>query len=120
MKLWPARRASRIEANQAASWQLATLNHEHDFQWNPDRTMKLCACGRISEEVIEGRSWPSQLDAAMYSIYLYGNWRNLTRNMITPYREAAADAVDRYAAHLKALDPKLEGWIVGADRWWRQ
>jgi hypothetical protein len=62
----------------------------------------------------------SPLDAAMYTIYLYGNWRSLTRKMTTERRDAAADAIDRYAAHLVQLDPKLGGWIVRADRWWRE
>jgi hypothetical protein len=57
-------------------------------------------------------------DAAWHSVWLHGDWRWLTKNMTTPEREHAADAVDRYSAHLNAEDSDLEAEITDL-RWWR-
>lgn len=61
-----------------------------------------------------GRNQPAPLDSAMHSVWLHGNWRWLTENMTTPEKEAAADAVDRYAA---TWPPEDRGFPV--ERWWR-
>jgi hypothetical protein len=55
----------------------------------------------------------------MFSIYLHGNWRWLTRNMTTPQKEAAADAVERHG--LKHHNEPDEPWTAPEHlRWWRE
>jgi tRNA-dihydrouridine synthase len=64
------------------------------------------------DSVTEGQPLPD--DAAWHSVWLHGNWRHLTKNMTTPEREHAADAVARYSAHVEPDEPAI------ADlRWWR-
>lgn len=58
-----------------------------------------------------------ELDGAMHSVWLHGNWRWLTQNMTTPQREAAADAVDRYSAILMA---GADEEPARTDRWWAE
>lgn len=53
-------------------------------------------------------------DAAWHSVWLHGNWAWLTKNMTTPEREHAADAVQRYSSHLEPDEPEIDGL-----RWWR-
>jgi hypothetical protein len=53
-------------------------------------------------------------DAAWHSVWLHGNWSWLTKNMTTPEREHAADAVQRYSAHIEPDEPEIDGL-----RWWR-
>lgn len=55
------------------------------------------------------------LSAAMSSVWLHGKWRWLTRNMTTPEKTAAADAVDRAHAAIKDDD---ECAAIRAERWW--
>lgn len=65
-------------------------------------------------------SEPLPGDAAWHSVWLHGNWRWLTKNMTTPEREHAADAVARYGDYLTNEDPDLgpAGEPEGL-RWWR-
>lgn len=58
----------------------------------------------------------SDLDGAMFSVWLHGNWRWLTRKMTTAQREAAWASVQRYSAAQGDPDdePLSEGWA-----WWR-
>ncbi|GAA0500800.1 hypothetical protein [Streptomyces olivaceiscleroticus] len=57
-------------------------------------------------------------DAAWHSVWLYGDWHWLTKNMTTPEREHAADAIARYDAVLAAMDG--EDRTEPEDlRWWR-
>lgn len=70
----------------------------------------------VIDSITEGQPLPG--DAAWHSVWLHGNWRWLTKNMTTAEREHAADAVDRYSAHLNAEDPDLEAQIADL-RWWR-
>jgi len=66
----------------------------------------------VINSITEGQPLPG--DAAWHSVWLHGNWRYLTKNMTTPEREHAADAVARYSAHLEPDEPEI------ADlRWWR-
>jgi hypothetical protein len=59
-------------------------------------------------------------DAAWHSVWLHGNWRWLTKNMTTPEREHAADAVARYSDYLTNEDPDLGPAGEPEDlRWWR-
>ncbi|MFG2359427.1 hypothetical protein [Streptomyces sp. NPDC048521] len=71
----------------------------------------------VIDSITEGQPLPG--DAAWHSVWLHGDWRWLTKNMTTPEREHAADAVARYSAHLNAEDPDLEAEIDGL-RWWRE
>lgn len=47
-------------------------------------------------------------DGAWGSVWLHGKWKWLTKNMTTPERELAADAVARWSAALHAEDEDLE------------
>jgi hypothetical protein len=64
------------------------------------------------DSITEGKPLPG--DAAWHSVWLHGNWRYLTKQMTTPEREHAADAVARYSAHLEPDEPEIDGL-----RWWR-
>jgi hypothetical protein len=56
-----------------------------------------------------------ELDGAMHSVWLHGNWRWLTQNMTTPEKEAAWAAVQRYSAALAPdEEPLSDEWA-----WWR-
>jgi hypothetical protein len=66
----------------------------------------------VIDSVTEGQPLPG--DAAWHSVWLHGNWRYLTKNMTTPEREHAADAVQRYSAHLEPDEPEIDDL-----RWWR-
>jgi len=59
-------------------------------------------------------------DAAWGSVWLHGDWRWLTKNMTTPEREHAADAVARWSAALNAEDNDLEDGEPEGLRWWRE
>ncbi|KFG01573.1 hypothetical protein IQ62_07030 [Streptomyces scabiei] len=58
-------------------------------------------------------------DAAWHSVWLHGNWRWLTKNMATPEREHAADAVARYGTHLDSIDGADRSEEPEGLRWWR-
>jgi multidrug efflux pump subunit AcrA (membrane-fusion protein) len=58
-------------------------------------------------------------DAAWHSVWLHGDWRWLTKNMTTPEREHAADAVARYGAHLDTIDGADRSEEPEGLRWWR-
>lgn len=58
-------------------------------------------------------------DAAWGSVWLHGNWKWLTKNMTTPDREHAADAVARWSAALAKNDGDLERAEPDGLRWWR-
>ncbi|MFD1278045.1 hypothetical protein [Streptomyces kaempferi] len=66
----------------------------------------------VIDDVTEGQPLPG--DAAWHSVWLHGNWRYLTKQMSTPEREHAADAVQRYSSHLEPDEPEIDGL-----RWWR-
>lgn len=53
------------------------------------------------------------LDAAMFSVWLHGDWRYLTEQMTTPEKEAAWAAVERRNAALN------EEPLSGEWTWWR-
>ena len=58
-------------------------------------------------------------DAGWHSVWLHGNWRWLTKNMTTPEREHAADAVARYGTYLDTLDSADRSEEPEGLRWWR-
>lgn len=62
---------------------------------------------------------PTVGDAAWHSVWLHGDWQWLTKNMTTPGREYAADAVARYSAHLDADGSEDDRREPGDLRWWR-
>jgi hypothetical protein len=72
----------------------------------------------VIESIGEGMPLPG--DAAWHSVWLHGDWRYLTKQMSTPEREHAADAVARYNAYLatQASDPDHTGEPEDL-RWWR-
>lgn len=53
-------------------------------------------------------------DDAWGSVWLYGRWREITRQMTTPERELAADAVERWD---RRIEPGAGG--ITSLRWWR-
>lgn len=69
------------------------------------------------ENVTEGQ--PAAGDAAWHSVWLHGDWRWLTKNMTTPEREHAADAVARYGTYLETLDGEDRSEEPEGLRWWR-
>lgn len=69
------------------------------------------------DSVTEGAPLPG--DAAWHSVWLHANWHWLTKNMTTPEREHAADAVARYDAYLSTLDGDDRSEEPEGLRWWR-
>lgn len=61
----------------------------------------------------DGNSTEDPLDGAMHTVWLEGDWYDLTQRMSPEHREAAADAVERYSEHLHP------GGGVILERWWR-
>lgn len=60
-----------------------------------------------------------ELDAAMHSVWLHGDWFWLTRWMTTGQREAAADAVHRHEATAEEADAPGDAGISDRGlRWW--
>lgn len=71
----------------------------------------------LDEAKADGPTGPG--DAAWGSVWLHGNWQYLTKQMTTPEREHAADAVARWSAALHADDPELDREEPEGLRWWR-
>lgn len=69
------------------------------------------------DAITEGQPLPG--DAAWHCVWLHGNWRYLTKQMTTPEREHAADAVARYHAYLVATDGPDSSGEPEDLRWWR-
>lgn len=59
----------------------------------------------------------SELDSAMFSVWLHGDWRWLTRKMTTEERAAAVGAVLRYSAVMHADDGE-EPLARSSLAWW--
>jgi hypothetical protein len=59
----------------------------------------------------------ADLDGAMHSVWLHGQWRWLTRNMTTDQREAAWASVKRHSAAIN--DPHTEPLSDDTGAWWR-
>lgn len=59
-------------------------------------------------------------DDAWGSVWLYCNWRRLTREMTTAEREYAADCVARWSARLAEEDGEPEDGEPEGLRWWRE
>jgi hypothetical protein len=72
----------------------------------------------VIEGITEGKPLPG--DAAWHSVWLHGNWRWLTKNMTTPEKEHAADAVARYGAYLDTIDGEDRSEEPEGLRWWRE
>jgi hypothetical protein len=60
---------------------------------------------------------PAAYEDLLASIWLYVNWRYVTKQLTTPQKEMFADAVDASHARMNADDPDLGAGP--ADRWWR-
>ena len=60
-----------------------------------------------------------EMDGAMHSIWLHGDWRWITRSMTTQQREYAADAVQRYSFWLNEDSAGLDPLGTDELRWWR-
>lgn len=71
----------------------------------------------VIDAITEGKPLPG--DAAWGAVWLHGNWKWLTKNMTTPEREHAADAVACWSAALNAEDHDLEAGEPEGLRWWR-
>lgn len=57
-------------------------------------------------------------DGAWGTVYLHSRWRYITKQMSTPEREAAADAVERWNAALNAHDDNIGPMDQRTLRWW--
>ncbi len=63
------------------------------------------------------REQAEELDGAMHSVWLHGNWRWLTSNMTTEEKEAALAAVVR---HNQRIHDDIGDRLNPADwAWWR-
>jgi hypothetical protein len=52
------------------------------------------------------------------SVWLYINWRYVTKQLTTPQKEMFADAVEAWHQDLNSDDPEYaQAWKI--DRWWR-
>jgi hypothetical protein len=72
----------------------------------------------VIDAITEGKPLPG--DAAWHSVWLHGDWRYLTKQMIsTAEREHSADAVARYRAHLDTIDGADRSEEPEDLRWWR-
>jgi hypothetical protein len=79
--------------------------------------MSAFTSGEGMEDTKDSDSSREELDGAMFSIWLHGNWSWLTKNMTTPEKEAAADAVERHGRATREPD---EPWETPERlRWWR-
>lgn len=77
--------------------------HVHGFSSNVDTAL-------VVDE-------PTDLDAAMHSVWLHTRWDSITREMTTEEREATFAAIKRYSAWLNGG----ESDIVDSDwAWWRE
>jgi hypothetical protein len=124
-------RAGAARTNAGAAAKTAALHHLEDVwrRWyvdahagTPHRDFILGVGADIKaviEEAAEGGK-PSTEDAAWGTVWLHGNWKWLTKNMTTPERELAADAVARWSAVLNAEDEDLEAGEPEGLRWWRE
>lgn len=57
-----------------------------------------------------------QYQDLLHSIWLYINWRHVTRQLTTVQKELFADSVD--AASKRENEDGFEPWKPVADRWW--
>jgi hypothetical protein len=71
----------------------------------------------LIESITGGQPLPG--DAAWHSVWLHGDWHWLTKNMTTPEREHAADAVARYGTYLDSVDGADRSEEPEGLRWWR-
>lgn len=60
----------------------------------------------------------SDLDGAMHTVWLEGEWRWITSKMTTEQREAAVAAVLRYSLALHREDPDDDPLDRAAVAWW--
>ncbi|MFJ4473189.1 hypothetical protein ACIP2X_37645 [Streptomyces sp. NPDC089424] len=115
-------RTARTHA-EAVSTQAALTEVRRFCQTTVDGSVRVQAVEQARDtlaviDAITGND-PLPGDAAWHSVWLHGNWRYLTKQMSTPEREHAADAVARYSVHLNAEDPDLEAEVTDL-RWWRE
>lgn len=61
---------------------------------------------------------PDPLDYAMFTVWLEGNWRWVTKKMTTEAREAAIAAVLRYDAAMKGDEPNEDLLDRSSLAWW--
>lgn len=66
----------------------------------------------LTEPLIERTKLMQLLDSAWCTVWLRGNWRQLTQKMTPEQREAVADAVDRNRERDDSDAPPI-------SRWWR-
>lgn len=57
------------------------------------------------------------LEDLLATLWLYINWRFVTKQLTTPQRELFADVIDARHARLNSSDPGLNCHPV--QRWWR-
>jgi len=116
-------RASRAYAESAASRAaLAEVRRLCTMTIADSVRAQAVEQARDTLAVIEGitaEDPPFPGDAAWHSVWLHGDWRWLTKNMTTPEREHAADAVARYGAYLDTEDGADRSQEPEGPRWWR-
>jgi hypothetical protein len=64
------------------------------------------------------RTTASDLDGAMFSVWLHGDWTWLTKKMTAEEREAAVEAVIRYSTVVRAGESGGEPVARETLAWW--
>lgn len=121
--------ARSARANARRSTQTAALRHLQDVwkRWLEDAQAGIThrafveGIGADLQAVIEeskadGPTGPG--DEAWGTVWLHADWRYLTKQMSTPEREHAADAVARWMAKLDEADGEVRTEPEEL-RWWR-
>ncbi|MFD9004499.1 hypothetical protein ACFV0T_26660 [Streptomyces sp. NPDC059582] len=80
----------------------------------------ICVCGAKASHQCSTTSWAglNVADAAWHSVWLYGDWHAITREMTPAERNHAADAVARYSRQLALADGNLTHTEPKNLRWW--
>ncbi|MGW2724779.1 hypothetical protein [Streptomyces sp. NPDC001492] len=79
----------------------------------------ICACGAQSTHWCSV-SWDglNVADSAWHTVWLHGDWRELTRHMDAGQRTLAADAVARHSRRLALQDGDGSHTEPANLRWW--
>lgn len=115
-------RAARAQAEAAAAHlAVAEVRRLSELTITSSARVQAVAQARDTLAVIDAINPDTALpgDAAWHSVWLHGDWRWLTKNMTTPEREHAADAVARYDTVLSAADGEDQSEEPEDLRWWR-
>ena len=100
--------AEQFTAMSDANAALAAERDDLASQLAAARTDLMMTRAALSADNAELRARVSALTELLHSVWLYIDWRYVTKQMTTPQKEMFADAVDLHADESST-----------ADRWWR-